>query len=264
MQKIHLPAWCPEIHKVSRWVLGNMQFNVLLSNIAGVNEMRNAVAILRDRPDIYRHRIKHDVNNAVRTADQLKATYMYYTNHPGEFDEFSDNVVDKTESDVTKLRLLIMDGFRMRGKENGELREWLEYKPEGTDGRSNLEVVAWVSTALMLLHLANEHYRVVMQTGNERACRVLVLKKMEHLVNARDHQYQHHFFGHCPASLLSAWQTVERQIDPLPDVLVEKPILTQLKIISKNYGDGIYLRQCLDEMKDNERFNSVVVRNEKE
>lgn len=260
MQKINLPAWCPEIMKVSRWVLGNMQFNTLLSNIAGVNEMRNAVAILRDRTDIYRQRIKRDVNNAVRTADLLKATYMFYTNHPQEFDEFSDNVIDKTESDVTKLRLLILDGFRRKGAENAELREWLEYAPEGTDGRSNLEVVAWVSTALMLLHLANEHYNMVMQTGNERARKVVMAMKMEGV----KHDYRQHFSGHCPAGLLAAWQTVEQQIDPLPDVLVEKQILDQLRFISKNYGDGIYLRQCLDEMKDNERFASVVVRHEKE
>ena len=260
MQKIKLPAWYPELEKVSRFVLGNMQFNVLLSTIAAVNEMRNAVAIIRDRRDIYRQRVKQSVNVAIRTADTLKHTYMLFTNFPNELDEFSDHIIDMTESDVTKLRLLVLADLRKKGSDDKELGAWLEYAAS-ENGKNNAEVIAWVSTALLLLHLANEHYRVVIQQGNTQfrsAVKRLALEQKA-LAGLMEHDYSHDFSGHSPAALLSAWKQVEKQIDPTPDVLIGERILTQLRLISKNYGNGTYLRQCLDEMKDNEHFSSIVV-----
>ena len=237
MQEIQLPGWCPEIKDVSKWVLGNIQFNVLLSGIAAINETLNAAAMLRERPDIFRQRTKQSVNLAIKKAEALKYIYMVYTINPALFDEFSDHIIDVTEKDVSRLR--------------GIIRENVE-----AAGVKDADIVAWASAALMLLHLTAEHYNAVISEGNERARRVIARKRLEREMVR--HDYGTWFSQHSPQGLLDAWQVAHGQITSESDALVKDDVLEQLRLISRNYGNGAYLNLCLEEMKDNPFFQNVV------
>lgn len=249
------------MEKVSRWVLGNMQYNVLLSTVAAINEALNAASILRDRPDLYRQRTKQVLNIAMRDTETLKHTYMAYTNHPGIFDEFSEHIIEVTEDDINRLRDLIRKEIDVKAEKLDGLKEWMEYRGDSGCGRSNAEIVAWTGTALLLLHLAGEHYNVIMQEGNSRGRWIISMSDLPRKAKAEEmHRlnYGSLFGGHNPHGLLAQWQEVHRLTDPVPDVLIEKGVLEQMRAISRNYGQGVYLKQCLAAMKGHPEFDSVV------
>ena len=117
-----------------------------LSSIAALNEMKNAAALLIGRP-IFRHKVKYNVNDAIRKGEQKKAQIMAYQYDRKDFDDFTDNIIDVTEADVTKLRELVRDGLEQ-------------------DGAAEAELVAWVVTARLLLCSAVKHYVVLMERAS--------------------------------------------------------------------------------------------------
>lgn len=261
MRKIGLPGWCPEIKKVSRWVLGNMQYNVLLSNVAAINETLNAASIIRERPDLYRQRTKQVLNMAMRLTETLKHTYMAYTNHPDLFDEFSEHIIDVTEEDTNRLRNLIRKGIEVRSEKDAGLKEWMRYRGDSGCGRSNAEIIAWIDAALLLLHLAGEHYNVVIQEGNSRGLKAVFTSDLPEKAKEEERRrldYGSLFSAHNPHGLLAQWQKVHGLTDPVPDILIEEDVLEQMKAISRNYGQGVYLKQCIAAMKGHPAFDSVV------
>ena len=228
MKKIVLPGATENLRKAGRWMIGNMQFNFPLSAIAAMNEMRNAAAMLMERPDIFRHTLKRCVKETLRKADTKKTLFLLYHDDAKAFDEFSDNIIDITEADVTKLRSLIHDGMEQAGVPDPEL-------------------VAWVEAAHMLLHLAVQHYSAIVIRGNEKA-NADMLTRGQHIDYNRD------FADFRMDGLLESWRRVAEIIDPAADVLTHDDVLGQLKYIASQYAKGTYINQCIDLMRHHPLF----------
>ncbi|MBR6141215.1 MAG: hypothetical protein IKQ37_05585 [Bacteroidaceae bacterium] len=220
MKKIILPGDTEQLRKACRWMIGNMLFNTPLSAFAALNEMKNAAALLIGRPDIFRHSLKRHVNEAIRKGDQKRALMMAYHNDRKTFDEFSDNIIDIMEEDVTNLRNHICDVFQQTG-----------ITPDA-------ELIAWVETAHILLMIAVQHHISIIDRGNQKA----------------GHNYTKEFRDFCMTDVLSAWQLVAEAIDPMPSILEEQSVIERIIDIAAKYGHGTYLKQCIDLMRHHPLF----------
>jgi len=224
VEKIKLPAWEPRLKEGSRWVLGNMQFNVPLSSIAALNEMWGAAAMLRDRKDVYRHKLKHHVNQAIAAGDRQKTLLMHYMEDGDMMDEFTDYIVDVTAADVKALRDCIREKMEANGVEEAEL-------------------VAWVEVTRQLMILATQHFNMV-------------------IVHARQkfrYDYMPHFRRLRMDGVRDAWHMVANHLDPRPDLTTEDDVLDLLKAISANYAKGTYLQECIRAMKHHPFFEGLQV-----
>lgn len=201
-----------------------MQFNVPLSSIAALDEMWGAVAMLRDRRDVYRHKLKRFVNLAIACGDRQKTLLMHYMDDGDMMDEFTDHIVDVTAADVKALRDCIREKMVAAGVEEAEL-------------------VAWVEVTRQLMILATQHFNMV-------------------IIHARQkfrYDYMPHFQKLRMDAVRDAWHMVANTLDPRPDLTTEDDVLERLKAISANYAQGTYLKACIRLMKDHPFFKGVQV-----
>ena len=221
-----MPAYTPTLKEGSRWVLGNMQFNVPLSSIAALNEMWAAAAMLRDRPDVCRHKVKHYLNAAVKCGDMQKTLLMHYMNDADVMDEFTDHIVDETAADVKCLR----DCIRAKMMANGVVD-------------ADADLIAWVEVVRQLMALAVQHFNVVM---------IHARKKFNFDFTPR--------FAHLRMNKVQdAWNLVANAIDPMPNLTTDDDVLEKLKAISLHYAKGDYLKACIDAMREHPFFAGVQV-----
>lgn len=219
-----MPAWEPRLKEGSKWVLGNMQFNVPLSSIAALNEMWAAASKLRDRKDVCRHELKRYVTRAIERGDRQKTLLMHYMDDRGLMEEFTDNIVDVTAADVKTLRNCIREKMAAHGVEEAEL-------------------VAWVEVTRQLMILATQHFNAVMTQAQRKF----------------QHDYTPYFRALRMDGVRDAWHFVANAIDPMPDLTTEDDVIDRLKAISTNYAKGTYLQECIRLMKDHPFFASVQV-----
>jgi len=228
MNKVKLPGGTENLRKAGLWMLGNMEYNVPLSAIAAINEMRNAAAMIRGRQDLYHHTLKHNLNEALRQADNKRTLYLSIYKDRKAFDEYMDNIVDITEADVTRLRELLAADLQRRGVPDAEL-------------------VAWVEEANMLLHLAVRHYENVVSRGNDKANADIAVRHV--LID-----YHRHFAHYRPSDLADAWNIVATQMNPAVLAVTEGEVLDQLRLIASKYEDGTYINRCIDLMRHHPMF----------
>ena len=219
MDKIKLPGNTPLLAKGSRWMVGNMMFNVPLSGIAAINEMQSAAAVLRDRKDLYNQQLKQRVNKALQAADRYKALLKKYSVDPNAIDEFTDNIVDVTADCVAQLR-------------QTALRKLQEKSIQDAD------MIAWVATAGMLLHLAQQHYQIIIAKGRKNY----------------GYDYSRHFPHLKIDNVLEAWMQVEVLINPAPDVIASDEVIKQLQEVCVGYREGTYLNACINLMRHHPFF----------
>lgn len=224
MERIVLPGNTPILKEGSRWVLGNMQFSLPLSSIAALNEMWAAAAILRDRPDVCRHKVKRDLNAAIKCGDRHKTLLMHYLRDRDVMDEFTDHIVDVTAEDVKALRDCIREKMTANGVEEADL-------------------VAWTETTRQLLILAVQHFNMVMIHAWEKF----------------QHDYTPYVRQLRMDAVRDAWHMVVNAIDPHPELTTEADVLEKLKVVSANYANGKYLRECIALMKDHPYFKGIQV-----
>lgn len=209
-------------------MLGNMEYNVPLSAICAINEMRNAAAMIRGREDLFRFTLKRNINEAMRQADRKRTLYLSIYKDRKAFDEYMDNIVEITEEDVTRLRDLMAADLERRGVREPQL-------------------VAWVEAANMLLHLAVRHYENVVSRGNEKANADVAIR---HVVI----DYHHYFAHYRPGDLADAWNLVATQMNPAVLSVTDSDVLAQIKVIASKYEDGTYINRCIDLMRHNPMF----------
>ena len=232
MKSIALPLETEQLKKASHWIYANMLYCSPLSSIAALNEMKNAAALLIGRPDIFRHKVKYNVNDAIRKGEQKKAQIMAYQYDRKDFDDFTDNIIDVTEADVTKLRELVRGGL-------------------GQDGVAEAELVAWVVTAHLLLCIAVKHYDVLIERANREANVDIVSRRMR-VIN-----YRSDFQDFCMKGVRDTWRSVVESVNTAPAAVLRNDILDQLNDIAANYCNGKYLNQCVSLMPHTSLFSDM-------
>ncbi len=226
MQKIVLPAHTPELKAGGNWIIGNMQFNIPLSQVAAINEMENAASMLRDRTDVYSMESKRLFNIALRKGSEQKATLIAYTYNPRLMDEFMDHIVDVTAADFALLRELIKT----------DMQEYTQMA----------DILSWVETARLLLKLSVYHFDKVISQGSDKFHfdYMPLLRRL----SAR--------------GVLAAWERAAKSVDDTPERPASDGILEQLKVIASGYTSGLYLRECVTRMEHHPFFQKVKVEND--
>ena len=222
MKKIELPGSTQCRHEVGMWIISNMQFNMPLSAICALNEMKNAASILRDHPDVFRHGLKQHTNTAIRKGDIRRTTIAVYHSDRLAFEEYADKIVDATEEDIACLRAMIQKAAELERVKTPDL-------------------VAWVETAHLLLQIAVRHYHEIIIKGNRKANVGLSARKWI--------DYGEYFTEFRMDDVLDAWALVASGINPKPQILKQEHILKQSNIIYEHYKDGTYINQCIDGMR---------------
>lgn len=90
-----------------KWTAKVVDFGVGLSVIAAINEVYAASGYLRDHPDLYRFKVKHFCNLAVKSATLMENEIKNSMKSQSFWLDYSDKVIDEAEQDILLFRLSV-------------------------------------------------------------------------------------------------------------------------------------------------------------
>lgn len=90
-----------------KWTAKVVDFGVGLSVIAAINEVYAASGYLRDRPDLYRFKVKGFCNLAVKSATLMENEIKNSMKSQSFWLDYSDKVIDEAEQDILLFRLSV-------------------------------------------------------------------------------------------------------------------------------------------------------------
>lgn len=130
------------------WLANVIDFSVSLTVFTSINELYTAHMMLRDRKDLYKHKVKLYANEACDAAKVKYGQELSLMTNRGYFDTYADKVVDLAADDITKFRISIKQTLDNNKYDNSEL-------------------VSYIETARALLDAAKIHFQVVVETAAE-------------------------------------------------------------------------------------------------
>jgi len=194
-----------------------VDFGIGLSVMAAFNEMRSAYLYLIERSDIYRQKVKHDVNHAMTLMRRRECVIRSIMKDKSFWDDYSDKVVDAANDDVTLFRITIKS-----------ILDKHRYK------ESN--IVSYMETARVLLEMSVQHFEAIMDYSRK--------------TYGRD--YTADFSDYYVADVRSAWERVSDMIyKGTPIDLNTTATKAAFDKMAMKFGNGEYIQECLDAATNN-------------
>lgn len=126
-----------------------VDFGVGLAVTSSINEMYNAHAFLAAREDLFKGEIKHCCNNAFKEAKRKEFLIKENMRNKQFWLDYSDTVIDEAETDILLFRLSIKQTLDNTRIEDSEL-------------------ISYVETARVMLEMATEQYKCIMDLSQKK------------------------------------------------------------------------------------------------
>ncbi len=213
-----------------RWLARVIDFGVSLTITTAINELYTSHMMLRERPDFYHGKVKHQANLAEQEARMQSSRIMSLMTSRRFFDAYSDRVIDLAENDITLFRISLKQTLDDENFPNSELFSYLE-------------------TSRALLEAAVHHFNSVLETALDdysdelpytpRYLRRIVLEK----------RWRKAFYEFDCTMLYRKWnKCCELLYDTAPNIDLNTQHSTQLfDNLLGHFADGDYVRECLNE-----------------
>ena len=212
-----------------RWTARVVDFGVSLTIISSLNELTTAYIMLRDRKDLFHHRVKQLANETMQKATNLRTSILSVMKKGDFFDTYSDRVIDLAENDITMFRISIKQTLDDNGVRDADLVSYLE-------------------TARTMLEMAVAHFDSVMTQATK-----------DYGVN-----YRKAFCEFNATDVYERWQKVCEMLyqhyDCGCDIDLNTERTTQLfNKMGNMFADGEYVGECLrDAMEEHPDFMNEI------
>lgn len=212
-----------------KWTAKVVDFGVGLSVIAAINEVYAASGYLRDRPDLYRFKVKHFCNLAVRYATLMENEIKSSMKCQSFWLDYSDRVIDEAEQDILLFRLSVKQEL-----DNAKIKD--------------SQLLSFVECARVMLDLSVKLFDGVMDASKEKFGK----------------DYRKNFLEFRIDSVLGFWEKMCEVLYRGKKVDLNTPHVKGLfdKMCDK-FAEGGYIQACLEEaQKNNPEFeeNEVEVK----
>lgn len=196
-----------------RWISKVIDFGVGLSVRATTNEMLNAYLYLRERSDLFRHRVKMLCNAAMGAAKHSETCIKSNMKSRDFWEAYCDRVIDSAERDILMLRIAVKQELDNVGCEDSDL-------------------LSRVETVRIMLDMSTKQYECAMEE-----CR-----------NKFGHNYFKDFEEYYMRTTLNAW---DKMCDLLysgikVDLNTER-VEKSFDAMCKKFAEGMFIDECLAE-----------------